>query len=98
VGFLETVRQRGGQLQATLERVAARSPIEMLNWRGVGLLQAIDLGAPIAEAVRDQALELGLLINAPRPHSLRFMPQLRVSTEEIEVMGERLLEAIKRVH
>jgi acetylornithine/N-succinyldiaminopimelate aminotransferase len=36
--------------------------------------------------VADLALERGLLVNAPRPDSLRFMPALTVTDEEIDHM------------
>jgi acetylornithine/N-succinyldiaminopimelate aminotransferase len=40
-----------------------------------------------------QAFEAGLLLNGPRPDSLRFMPALNVSREEIgEMIGS--LDAI----
>jgi acetylornithine/N-succinyldiaminopimelate aminotransferase len=65
--------------------------------RGKGLLLALDLGAGRdAGAVVAAALERGLLLNAPRPDSLRFMPALNVSVAEIdEMLGilETVLEA-----
>ena len=39
-----------------------------------------------AGKVVDTALERGLLINAPRPDSLRFMPSLTVTRAEIDRM------------
>ena len=38
----------------------------------------------------DSALDRGLLINAPRPDTLRFMPSLTVSRDEVDEMIERL--------
>ena len=40
----------------------------------------------VAVRVADLARERGLLINAPRPDSLRFMPALTVTDDEIEQM------------
>jgi acetylornithine/N-succinyldiaminopimelate aminotransferase len=37
-------------------------------------------------AVSDRALTRGLLLNAPRPDSLRFMPALTVTDDEINRM------------
>ena len=54
--------------------------------RGKGLLRALDLQRDIASRIADQALQRGLLLNAPRPDSLRFMPALTVTTEEIDRM------------
>jgi acetylornithine/N-succinyldiaminopimelate aminotransferase len=52
--------------------------------RGKGLLLALHLRRDIASDVVDQALARGLLINAPRPDSLRFMPALTVIDDEID--------------
>ena len=54
--------------------------------RGKGLLLALDLKRDIASSVADLARARGLLINAPRPDSLRFMPALNVTDEEIDQM------------
>jgi acetylornithine/N-succinyldiaminopimelate aminotransferase len=54
--------------------------------RGRGLLQALALGKPIAAEVAANAFEAGLLLNAPQPDSLRFMPSLTLAQGEIEQM------------
>jgi acetylornithine/N-succinyldiaminopimelate aminotransferase len=54
--------------------------------RGKGLLLALDLRRDIASEVAAKAMARGLLVNAPRPDSLRFMPALTVSNEEIDQM------------
>ncbi len=54
--------------------------------RGRGLLLALDLKLPIASAIASQAFEAGLLLNAPQPDTLRFMPALNVTREEIAEM------------
>ena len=93
--FLAEVRALGDYLEQALARLSAVSPVKITGVRGAGLLWAIELDRPIAEAVRDRALELGLLLNAPRAHLLRFMPQLRVKREEIDLMQELLLQALQ---
>jgi acetylornithine/N-succinyldiaminopimelate aminotransferase len=50
------------------------------------LLQALELKAQDAKKVAAAALDHGLLVNAPRPDTLRFMPALTVSREEIDEM------------
>src|SRR5437867_603255 len=54
--------------------------------RGRGLLLALALTRGDAGAVVEAAMERGLLINAPRPDTLRFMPALTVSREEVDEM------------
>ena len=53
---------------------------------GRGLLLALALRRGDANKVVEAALERGLLINAPRTDTLRFMPALTVSREEIDEM------------
>lgn len=62
--------------------------------RGAGLLLALELGRPVAAQVVAAALARGLLINAPRPTALRFMPALNVTRQEIDEMIGLLREAI----
>ena len=52
--------------------------------RGLGLLAALELGNDDGPALVRKAREHGLLINAARPHCLRFMPRLNNSAEEID--------------
>jgi acetylornithine/N-succinyldiaminopimelate aminotransferase len=75
--------------------------------RGLGLLRALDLGSAIASEVVDYARDhlekhsgwarRGLLLNAPRPNLLRFMPALTVAATEIDLMVEGLRLAILAV-
>ena len=58
--------------------------------RGKGLLLALDLRREIAPQVTVLAMERGLLLNAPRPDLLRFMPALTVSDAEIDHMVDIL--------
>jgi acetylornithine/N-succinyldiaminopimelate aminotransferase len=63
--------------------------------RGRGLLLALQLKGLDAAKVARIALDRGLLINAPRPDTLRFMPALDVTRDEIDQMLE-LLEGVLR--
>jgi acetylornithine/N-succinyldiaminopimelate aminotransferase len=53
-------------------------------------LLALDLKIPIAASIVAQAFEDGVLLNAPRPDALRFMPALNVTRAEIAQMIECL--------
>jgi len=73
------------------ERLSALSHKHRLGEvRGLGLLLALDLRRDVAAEVVDLARTRGLLINGPRPDSLRFMPALTVSDAEIDRMIEIL--------
>jgi len=82
--FLAGVREIGDYLTARLQTLSADTGHGAV--RGRGLLLALALNGVGAAKVADTALERGLLINAPRPDSLRFMPALTVTRGEIDRM------------
>jgi len=84
LGFLQQVTQTGIYLAGHLDKLSRKHGCGEL--RGRGLLLALDLKRDIAPAVAAKAFEQGVLINAPRPDSLRFMPALNVSLDEIDQM------------
>jgi len=97
-GFLANVRRTGDHLGERLQELSARYGLG--SARGVGLLRALDLGQPTAASVvayaREQLMlgtatsNTGLLLNAPRPSVLRFMPALTVTCAEVDLMIEGL--------
>ncbi|AEV24448.1 acetylornithine/succinylornithine aminotransferase [Azospira oryzae PS] len=95
-GFLAEVAAKGEYLGAGLQRLSDR--LGLRGERGQGLLRALLLaderGPAIVEAARERGPE-GLLLNAPRPHLLRFMPSLTVSREEIDQMLAWLEELLR---
>jgi acetylornithine/N-succinyldiaminopimelate aminotransferase len=104
-GFLDGVAARGRYLGAGLEDLVTTCGLS--HERGWGLLRALDLGKDVAGAVVAYARDSlekhegwdgqGLLLNAPRPNLLRFMPALDVTEAEIDRMlnGVRIaLEAV----
>ena len=86
--FLKSAAETGLFLESELQRISARHGLG--DVRGRGLLLALDLKLPVAPAIVAQAFEQGLLLNAPRPDTLRFMPALNVSREETSQMIEQL--------
>ena len=82
--FLAAAAEAGAYLEARLTELAARHGERGV--RGRGLLLAMALSAPRAAAIVERAYERGLLLNAPRPDALRFMPALNVSHAEIDAM------------
>ena len=81
-GFLAEVARKGDYLRQRLEQLSARRGLGEV--RGQGLLLALDLGTDIGPLLVARALERGLLLNAPRPNLLRFMPALNVNDAEID--------------
>ena len=86
--FLKAVADSGIYLESELQRLSARHGLGEV--RGRGLLLALDVVRPIAPSIVAEAFELGLLLNAPRADTLRFMPALNVTRDEIAAMIETL--------
>ncbi len=93
--FLQNVVRNGLLLGSELQKLSARHGLGGI--RGTGLLQALDLKRPIGPAIVNDTRDAGLLLNAPRPDSLRFMPALNVSAAEIGEMIETLDGALTRM-
>jgi acetylornithine/N-succinyldiaminopimelate aminotransferase len=104
-GFLEEVTASGRYLSERLTAMVRE--LGLSHERGWGLLRAVDLGAEIAPAVVAHARDrmekhpgwenAGLLLNAPRPELIRFMPALNVTRDEMDRMLGGLRLAIEAV-
>ncbi|HUI16287.1 MAG TPA: acetylornithine transaminase [Alphaproteobacteria bacterium] len=83
-GFLAGVAETGAYLARELAALGERHGFGGV--RGRGLLLALDLRRELGPAIVEAARAAGLLINAPRPDSLRFMPALTVTRAEVDAM------------
>ncbi len=90
--FLSTVRERSQLLRDALSSLSRQFGLGEI--RGRGLLLALDTGTLDAASIVKTCFEQGLLINAPQPHTLRFMPALNVTEAEIEQMAIILSAAL----
>jgi acetylornithine/succinyldiaminopimelate/putrescine aminotransferase len=72
-------RRAGARLTAGLERLDGVASV-----RGHGLLLGAVLESDDAVAVTAAALAAGLVVNAPRPDTIRLAPSLLVTDEEID--------------
>jgi acetylornithine/N-succinyldiaminopimelate aminotransferase len=89
--FLAAVAAKGEYLTQRLRELSAK--LGHGEVRGRGLLLALELKGTDAAKVSRSAMDRGLLLNAPRPDTLRFMPALNVTRAEIdEMLG--LLESV----
>src|SRR4030081_494500 len=70
--FLKSAADAGLYLESELQRMSARHGLGEV--RGRGLLLALDLKHPIGASIVAQAFEDGVLLNAPQPDALRFLP------------------------
>ena len=104
-GFLPSVADTGNYLSERLRDLVRE--LGLSHERGLGLLRALDLGAEFGGRVvayaRDDLEKHpgwengGLLLNSPRPDTLRFMPALNVTRAEIDRMIEGARIAIQAV-
>jgi len=80
----------GAYMRSELERLEAGEV------RGLGLMIGLDLNADCKQAVQ-KALEKGVILNNTGDHTLRFIPPLVVTKEQIDrvvkVLGEVLEES-----
>jgi acetylornithine/N-succinyldiaminopimelate aminotransferase len=80
-GLLTNVRERGAEIRAGLEKLAARFDF-IREIRGEGLIVGIDLSIEGAPLVKD-ALRRGLLINCTHEHILRLLPPFVISRRDV---------------
>lgn len=84
------VEQSGSCLASTLSKIP-----QVESVRGSGLMRAAVFSAGIdARKVVERALDFGLLVNATDDRTLRFLPPLICSSEDVNGMAERLEDAI----
>ncbi len=98
-GFLESVREKSRYFVKKLEGVAARYPQLANGVRGRGLLLGLVLtekGVEQGGAIVQHLFEQGVLINFAGNRVLRFVPPLVVSTEEIDMLIEKLCQVLDR--
>lgn len=83
-GFLNGIEEQGQYLARGLSHLAGHNDLGEV--RGCGLLWALDTARFDAKNIVAKAFGRGLLINAPRPNTLRFMPALNVTKQETDQM------------
>jgi acetylornithine/N-succinyldiaminopimelate aminotransferase len=92
--FLDEVAAKGRYLAAGLAGLSQRFGHGEV--RGAGLLLGWALKDDAAGAIASGLLARGMLLNAPRPNTLRFMPALTVTREEIDraiaLLGEAMAD------
>jgi len=85
-GLARNAEEVGAYLREQLAAVPRVTEV-----RGRGLMVAVDLEEGVdANAVVLAALEAGLVVNATGPHTLRFLPPLICTREDVDIAVERL--------
>ncbi|MCP4754785.1 MAG: acetylornithine/succinylornithine family transaminase [Proteobacteria bacterium] len=88
--LVENSRQMGDRIVQGLHKLSKR--YEIGDIRGKGLLIAFDLLKTDAAGFVDTCLQDGLLVNSPKPQTIRLMPPLVVTEPDIE----RLFQVVVR--
>jgi acetylornithine/N-succinyldiaminopimelate aminotransferase len=83
---------RGDQLRAAIASIG--SPL-VREIRGNGLLIGLGLAQPVAARVAADALEAGLIVNAPNDSSIRLAPPLIVGDDEIAEFTQIMTTVLK---
>lgn len=93
--LLDNVKARGEQLRAGLNAIAQRHPTTIVDIRGWGLINGMELSSDVEltsiELVK-AAMQQGLLLVPAGPKVVRFVPPLIVSEAEVA----QALEAVER--
>jgi len=77
-GLVGHAAEMGSLLHSSLQDVGAKEV------RGIGLMQAFEFEDARAKAFQQACLEAGLIVNAVDDHSVRLVPPLIVSAQEID--------------
>ena len=89
-GIARNVEEVGAYLREKLANLA-----QVVEVRGKGLMVAVDLADGLdANAIVLAGLEAGLVFNATGPHTLRFLPPLVCSREDVDTLVERLRDLL----
>jgi acetylornithine/N-succinyldiaminopimelate aminotransferase len=88
----------GALLRAELAAIAADHPAVFEQPRGVGLMLGLPVRDPyVAADFVKAALDVGLFINAAGHNTLRFVPPLIISADEVRDAMQRLRATIRAV-
>ena len=91
-GFLEAVKAKGLLVREKLESIITTYPELAGNYRGLGLICALELKQPLAKKIHEYCTNEGLLINAIGDTTIRLLPPLTIDGEELQD-GLKVLES-----
>ncbi|MBO6206872.1 MAG: aspartate aminotransferase family protein [Lachnospiraceae bacterium] len=89
---LENVRRVGAYLYEKLDEIAA-SRTDIVEHRGVGLMQGLEFDHPVAEII-NKALDKGLVLINAGTNIIRFLPPLVITEADVDAMLQILKECL----
>lgn len=87
--LLDQVKENGAFLEQSLKMICSKFKF-LDHVRGIGLIRALEFKEPIARKIVLEGLEHGVLLNATSDTTLRFVPPLIITKEEITLGLKRL--------
>ena len=89
------VNEVGSWLYEKLEELKASNP-HIVDHRGMGLMQGLEFDGPVAEIVK-AALEDGLVLISAGTNTIRFVPPLVISKDDVDEMIQILSGVLTRL-
>ncbi|MCX7990531.1 MAG: aspartate aminotransferase family protein [Proteobacteria bacterium] len=93
--FLKSVEKKGEYLIKSLSLLKEKYPLKDI--RGLGLLIGADIDIKEPSKIIDKAMEKGLLVNITAGKTMRLVPPLTVSFDEIDEFISKLENTLKEV-
>lgn len=93
-GIHEKVKKSEKRLVSQLTEIQRENP-SITEIRGMGLLQAVEFDSDIGAEVMSACLDRGLLVNRVRPNTIRLMPPLIISNDDIDLGVSIISDSIK---
>ncbi|HAA24315.1 MAG TPA: hypothetical protein DCP28_38190 [Cytophagales bacterium] len=93
-GLLKATKANGAYLRERLEALKAQFPEDILEIRGVGLMQGVQMAYPTRPLVTI-LLHQGVIASATAGSVVRFVPPLIVTQEELDQMVDGLKTALE---
>lgn len=98
LNLCEAAEKTGVVLGKELNELRKKYPCKIVDVRGIGLMQGIELASPELRAeIVKAGYEEGLILMGAGDKTIRIMPPLIITEEQLKVAMERLEQAIKNV-
>jgi acetylornithine/N-succinyldiaminopimelate aminotransferase len=88
-GLVGHAAEMGEMLNAAIHTLGGKEV------RGLGLMQAVEFAEPRAKAFQQACLEARLVVNAVDEHSIRFVPPLIITAEQIDLAQHTMHQVLK---
>jgi acetylornithine aminotransferase len=88
-GLVGHAAEMGGMLNTAIHTLGGKEV------RGLGLMQAVEFAEPRAKAFQQACLEARLVVNAVDDHSIRFVPPLIITADQIDRALHTMHEVLK---